>query len=120
MTKLKWRNRIAKAMKDVGTYQESFDDVIDALAGILERRDALENQFYHSNEPMVVERTNARGHTNLEQNPMIRLLNDMNRDALTYWRDLGLTPKGLKAITDETIHKEEADPLEKVLEKLGR
>ena len=107
-------------MKDVGTYQESFDDVIETLAGILERRDALEAAFYNSNTPMIVERTNARGHTNLEQNPSIRLLNDMNRDALTYWRDLGLTPKGLKAITDMAVESEKEDPLDKVLAKLGR
>ena len=120
LTKIKWKNRIIKAMKDVGTYQASFDDTIDTLAGILERRDALENQFYKSKEPMIVERTNARGHTNLEQNPMIRLLNDMNRDALTFWRDLGLTPKGLKAITDANMNEAKEDPLDAVLKKMGR
>lgn len=106
-------------MEMVGTYQESFDDTIDTLAGILERRDALENQFYMSNEPMIVERTNARGHTNLEQNPTIRLINDMNRDALTFWRDLGLTPKGLRAITDSATVEVKDDPLDAVLKKLG-
>jgi hypothetical protein len=120
LTKAKWKNRIIKSMQAVGTYQESFDDTIETLAGILERRDALENQFYASKEPMIVERTNARGHTNAEQNPMIRLLNDMNRDALTYWRDLGLTPKGLKAITDSSVIEKQEDPLDEVLKKLGR
>lgn len=120
LTKARWKNRIIKSMQAVGTYQPSFDDTIETLAGLLERRDALENQFYASKEPMIVERTNARGHTNAEQNPMIRLLNDMNRDALTYWRDLGLTPKGLKAITDANVGESKADPLDEVLKKLGR
>jgi len=120
LTKTKWKNRIIKAMKDAGTYKSFFDDTIDTLAGILERRDALEAQFYKSKEPMIVERTNARGHTNLEQNPTIRLLNDMNRDALTFWRDLGLTPKGLRAISDELATAPPTDPLDEVLKKMGR
>lgn len=107
-----------KAMKAAGTYQPSFDDAIMTLAGILERRDALEDEI--AEEPLIVERTNARGHTNKEQNPSIRLLNDMNRDALTFWRDLGLTPKGLKAISDVVVAEDEEDPLDKVLKKLGR
>lgn len=104
-------------MKDVGTYQQSFDDVIDTLAGMLERRDDVEKDM--AGQPLIVEHTNKGGSTNLEQNPAIRLLNDMNRDILTYWRDLGLTPKGLKAISD-AIQKESEDPLDKVLKELGR
>lgn len=107
-------------MTDVGTYQESFDDVIDTLSGILERRDILEKQFKESGQEIIVEHINKAGATNLEQNPTIRLLNDMNRDALTFWRDLGLTPKGLKAINDMAIKEDKSDPLDEIMKKLGR
>jgi len=120
MNRKKWKNRIIKAMTDIGTYQKSFDDVIDTLAGILERRDDLELEFRTSGDPMIVERINAAGHANLEQHPTIRLLNDMNRDALTFWRDLGLTPKGLRAITDASMVEAKEDPLDAVLKKMGR
>lgn len=120
MTRQKWKNRIVKAMTDVGTYQESFDDVIDTLSGILERRDILEKQFKESGQEIIVEHINKAGATNLEQNPTIRLLNDMNRDALTFWRDLGLTPKGLKAINDMAIKEDKSDPLDEIMKKLGR
>lgn len=120
MTKKVWKNRIVKAMQGVGTYKSSFDDTIDTLAGILERRDALEHEFYASKKPMIVEHTNKAGAVNIEQNPTIRLLNDMNRDALTFWRDLGLTPKGLKAITDSNMIEVKEDPLDAVLKKMGR
>jgi hypothetical protein len=120
MTRQKWKNRIIKAMTDVGTYQESFDDVIDTLSGILERRDILEKQFKESGQEIIVEHINKAGATNLEQNPTIRLLNDMNRDALTFWRDLGLTPKGLKAINDMAIKEDKSDPLDEIMKKLGR
>lgn len=117
MTRTKWKNRIVKAMEEVGTYQPSFDDVIDTLAGMLERRDEVEQAI--KGQPTIVEHTNKGGNTNITQNPGIRLLNDMNRDALTYWRDLGLTPKGLKTITD-TAKKESEDALDKVLKEFGR
>ena len=104
MTKTKWKNRIVKAMKDVGTYQPSFDDVIETLAGMLERRDAIEKEL--AGAPTMIEHTNKAGATNITQNPLIRLWNDLNRDVLTYWRDLGLTPKGLKAIKDSALNKE--------------
>lgn len=106
-------------MEKAGTYQESFDDAIDTLAGMLERRDTLENQYYASNVPMVVEHTNKAGATNLEQNPMIRLLNDMNKDILSYFRDLGMTPKGLRAINEAAMAKETKSPFIDYLDNLG-
>lgn len=106
-----------KAMKEVGTYQPSFDDVIATLAGMLERRDALEKDI--EGEPVMVEHTNKAGATNIAQNPGIRLLNDMNRDVLTYFRDLGLTPKGLKAINDSVINKESDNSFLADLDKMG-
>lgn len=106
-------------MTDVGTYQPSFDDAVDTLAGMLERRDTLEKQFYKSNAPMIVEHTNKAGATNLEQNPMVRMLNDMNNDILSFMRDLGLTPRGLKTITDKNASKEVKSPFTEILDKLG-
>ena len=120
MTRAQWKKRITKAMEGAGTYRESFDDAIDTLAGMLERRDALEKEYNESGEPMIVEHTNKAGATNYEQNPAIRLLNDMNRDALTYWRDLGLTPKGLKAISDMVPSDDKVDPLDALIDQLGR
>lgn len=38
-------------------------------------------------------------------------MNDLNRDALTYWRELGLTPKGLRAINDAALKEGKEDPL---------
>lgn len=120
MTSNQWKKRIVNTMIEVGTYQPSFDDAIGTLAGILERRDELEKELKNSKAAMIVKRTNARGHENIEQNPAFRLLNDMNRDALTFWRDFGLTPKGLKAITDNSIAESKADPLNEILKKMGR
>lgn len=117
MRKATWKKRIKDACTEVGTYQKSFDAVIDTLAGILENRDKALEEF---DGTIIVEHTNKNGATNKEQNPVLRLVNDLNRDALAYWRDLGLTPAGLKRINDAAIReKKEQSPLEKALEKLS-
>ena len=119
MTKTAWKNRIVKACRDAGTFQQCFADAIDTLAWILAERDALVRQFEDSGGDGVVEHTNKGGSTNLEQNPLIRLINDYNRDALTYWRDLGLTPKGLKAISEDAMKPVKVDTLAEALKELG-
>lgn len=117
MKKATWKKRIREACQAVGTYQPPFDAVIDTLAGILENRDHALEEF---DGQMLVEHTNKSGATNIEQNPLLRLINDLNRDALTYWRDLGLTPAGLKRINDAAVKaKRQQSPLEKALEKLS-
>ena len=113
-----WVKRITNACQNAGTYKDYFDDVIETLAGILEKRDMAEKAFKNAGSEIIVQHTNKGGSTNLEQNPMIRLINDLNRDALAYWRDLGLTPKGLKALNDSIVQEKEST-LERALSKLG-
>ena len=68
---------------------------------------------------MVVEHTNKNGSTYLEQNPALRLINELNRDALAYWRDLGLTPAGLKKIDEDALKKKKESALAAALRSLG-
>ena len=116
MNKAEWINRIKESMDKVGTYDEGFDDVIATLASVLEKRDALESEY--GAEPAIVARTNVKGATNLEQNPAFRLINDLNRDALSYWRELGLTPKSLRTINDEAMKGGKLDALTEALLEL--
>lgn len=120
MTEKLWKNRIIKACKRAGTYRDCFEDPISTLAWILAQRDELIRQFKESGGEAVVEHINTKNQVNLEQNPCIRLINDFNRDALTYWRDLGLTPKGLKAISDMVPADDKIDPLDALIDQLGR
>lgn len=100
-TKSTWKKRIKAACEKAGTYQPCFDHVIDTLAEILTKRDAAEKTFIDGGSFVLVKHTNKNGAVNLEQNPAVRLINDLNRDALAYWRDLGLTPAGLKRINEK-------------------
>ena len=118
MTQKRWRAKIKEAAKEAGTYRPCFDRVIDTLAGILEQRDKAKKQFEEDGGQLVVEHTNKNGAVNLEQNPMLRLINDLNRDALAYWRDLGLTPAGYKRLNLEAAQAKSNDGLEKILSQL--
>ena len=50
---------------------------------------------------------------------LLRLVNDLNRDALMYWRDLGLTPAGLKKINDKALTKTKKSTLASALKELS-
>lgn len=105
MKKRAWKTKIKKACTQAGTYKPYFDYVIDTLAGILERRDEAAEILAGEDEKLVVEQTNKGGFTNTVKNPAFTVWDDMNKAALTYWRDLGLTPAGLKKINEEVFQK---------------
>lgn len=119
MTAKEWKSKITKACKDSGTYKPQFIAVIDTLANMLEKRDGAQELFESTGSKYVIPHTNKNGSTNLEQNPILRVVNDLNRDTLTYWRDLGLTPKGLKAINENAMKAGKESAVEKLLDVLG-
>lgn len=117
---MKWKRKIEKACEAAGTYREYFDPVITTLADILEKRDAAQKEFIEGGAHIMVEHTNKFGATNYVQNPLVRVINDLNRDALTYWKELGLTAASLKKINEQAIKARiELSPLDKALSELG-
>lgn len=77
--------------------------VIETLADILCRRDEAMKLYKQNGGEPVIEYTNKSGATNYVQNPILKLANELNRDALTYWKELGLTPAGLKRLNDKAL-----------------
>lgn len=118
MTRDEWKPRIEQAAKEAGTYQPFFDDMIDTLAGILETRDKTEEQFKQSGGNAVMQHTNKGGATNVVKNPLLVMVNDLNATALTYWRDLGLTPKGYRQLSGKDVEKK-GDSFEQMLSSIG-
>lgn len=114
-----WKKRIISQCESAGTYRDYFLPAIETLAGILEKRDDAQDLFEKSGGNILVRHTNKAGATNIEQNPALRLINDLNRDALTYWRDLGLTPAGLKKIDENSMKQKKQSSLAEVLIDLG-
>ena len=120
MKKEEWITKIKAACEEAGTYRPFFDDLIATLAGVLERRDECEAQYMASGEGMTIERTNKAGFTTFVKNPAMVFYDDFCRTALSYWKELGMTPAGLKRLKDETFKKEEqAGGLKKLLEAIS-
>lgn len=119
MERDEWAARIRASCQAAGTYRTWFDDIIVTLADILARRDYAQQLFDESGGNVLVNHTNKAGATNLEQNPCLRLINDLNRDALAYWRDLGLTPAGLKRIDEQSMKQRKKSALAEALKGIG-
>ena len=98
MTARKWKNTIKKSCQDAGTYRRCYESVIDTLASIMEARDKAWETYEKMGFNPVVRHTNKNGSTNLVKNPALAVALDCNAQALSYWRDLGLTPAGFKKL----------------------
>lgn len=118
MDKNEWKNRITQSCKAAGTYQTYFDDVIDTLAGILENRDKAQEQFDEKDGRPVIEKTDQRGHVNLAKNPALVIINECNAQALTFWKELGLTAKAFQAMQNNGFKKPETT-FEDLLSNIG-
>ena len=103
----KWKTKIKGLCKKAGTYQPYFDQAIDSLAQLLEKRDQAQEAYEESGSVPVLEYTNKAGATNLVKNPCLIAWNDLNTAALAYWRDLGLTPSAYKKTTGGQPGKDE-------------
>ena len=114
-----WKKKIIKQTKDVGTYNEAFLPIIGTLAKILEQRDSIYEKYIEEGCRPLVEYTNKNGSTNKTKNPLIIMWDDLNKSALSYWRDLGLTPAGLKKIDEQALKAKKISPLAKALMELG-
>ena len=105
-----WQTIIEECMKAAGTHKDCFILPVKTLAAILEKRDKAEAFLEETGGEILVEHVNQGGNVYIEQNPAVRLINDLNRDALTYMRECGITPKGLKQITEKLQTEAPKDP----------
>lgn len=114
----KWKSTIKKHCTIVGTYKSTFDPVIATLAEVLTQRDATYEEFLGAGAQPVLEYTNKAGATNLTKNPLLVLWDELNKSALSFWRDLGLTPAGLRKIDETAMKQQKRNPLAEVLSSL--
>lgn len=119
MSNYGWKYKITEACKEAGTYEPCFDHVIDQLAQIMKMRDkAIKSYEKNGGEPTIVYE-NTLGKKNVVKNPALVVIMECNTLALSYWRDLGLTPKGLKALGEQVGNKNDKKSLGDVLSSLG-
>lgn len=89
-----WAVKIRAACEAAGTYQPYFDTSIQALAEILEKREAAARQYRAEGSIPIVEQTNKAGFKSRVKNPLLVLWMDLQAAALSYYKELGLTPGG--------------------------
>ena len=106
MTKNKWKSLILAQMAALHVQNDAYISVVEALAGILEQRDKTFREFKDSGGRSVIEYTNKGGSTNMTKNPLLVLWDDLNKSALAYWRELGMTPSSFKKMTGGTLVEE--------------
>ena len=68
----------------------------------------------------VIEYTNKGNATNMVKNPLLILWDDLNKSALAYWRELGLTPSSFRKMTGGAKEKEEKGGLAAALASLEK
>lgn len=108
MSKKKWKNLINKQLTSLGLRNDAYGSTVDSLAAILEQRDKTYKEFQESGGKSVIEYTNKGGSTNMTKNPLLVLWDDLNKTALAYWRELGLTPSSYKKLTGTGAKQEES------------
>lgn len=113
-----WRKKLKQACEDAGTYRPYFDSVISTLADILEARDAAQKWYEDSGAKPVIYYTNKAGNKNLTQHPALTTISSMNKEALSYFRDLGLTPAGLKKVTGKVMTEEQKSKFSEIFSVL--
>ena len=118
MTKNKWVEVINGQLAALGVHEDAYNPAIETLASILEQRDKTFKEFKDSGGRSVIEYTNKGGSTNMTKNPLLVLWDDLNKSALAYWRELGLTPSSYKKMTGDAPKKEKPQGLVEVLSKL--
>lgn len=119
MRRDEWKEKIVAASKAAGTYKPFFEHVIDTLAGVLEMRDDAQETFDKTGGKTVVVHVNKAKEKNLVKNPALVAVMELNAQALAYWRDLGLTPSGLKKINEAAMKEKKRSALAEALKDIG-
>lgn len=118
MTKKKWKDLILGQMTALRVQNPAYDSAVDTLAAILEQRDKTYLEFKKGGGKSSIEYTNKGGSTNLTKNPLLVLWDDLNKSALAYWRELGMTPSSYKKMTGGAPKEEKPSGLADALKSI--
>lgn len=116
----KYIKEIKRKMRAVGTYHVSFSYTIEALAKVLVDYQTTVETFEKTGGNIVIKHTNKNGSTNIVKNPLYLALEKLRDDIISYSRELGLTPAGLKRINDKGNEPAKKSKLASVLDELGK
>ena len=118
MTKKRWKSLILQQMAALHVQNDAYESIVETLSAILEQRDKTFKEFMESGGSSVIEYTNKGGSTNMTKNPLLVLWDDLNKSALAYWRELGMTPASVKKMSSAAMTVQNKSGLAAALESL--
>lgn len=99
------------------TYKPEFDLTISIYASLVDQYQQLEKEFRKS-KFSVVEDTGYSD--NKKKHPLVGSMESLRKDILAYANALGLTPAGLKKISEQSNQKKrKQSKLEQALDNFG-
>lgn len=117
----KWescRETIVRRMKGLGLYRSQYGAAIDRLAELYVQIDELAAEYDECGREAIVEHTNKAGAKNLQMNPIMTAMLQMQTQALAHERELGLTPAAMRRLGEKEKAAEKS-PLEAAIEKMS-
>lgn len=114
---MKLELQIKENMKMLETYKPEFDLTISIYASLVDQYQQLEKEFRKS-KFSVVEDTGYSD--NKKKHPLVGSMESLRKDILAYANALGLTPAGLKKISEQSNQKKrKQSKLEQALDNFG-
>lgn len=108
---------IRQNLKNLGTYEKEYEEIIKIYAGLLAQYEEFEKQFEKSGYKIEEEYTNKAGATNMRKVPLYGAMESLRKDIATYSDRLGLNVKAMEGIT---VERKSTSKLELVLENLDK
>lgn len=115
------KKEIIECMKEIGTYNESFNLSIAILDKLLDDYNNARKEWEEDGCRMVISYTNKNNNTNTVKNPLYQSMEKLRMDILSYLKELGLTPSGLKKLRQSSFAEDDGkvSKVEEVLFKLS-
>ena len=101
MTAAEWLKTIREHCEIVGTNDDIYLPVMETLASILEQRDRAFIEYIEAGGAACID--TKGGVKSITKNPRLVVWNELNTQALAYWREMCLTPATLKRITEQDM-----------------
>lgn len=118
MTELQWRKAITKDLTGLGIWKPEFESTVKMLAEVMVQRQKVWADYEADGCRSVIIGVNKGGSEYMAKNPLLSMWDDLTKTALSYRRELGLTPAGLKKLKENAMDGPKRSALAEALAKL--
>lgn len=116
-----FRLKIRDACRELGIYQDAFEDSVEQMAEYYVRAQMAKDQWREEGSPLLLEQTNKGGNVYFIRHPLLQEIDNCTKMIMMYKKELGLTPAAVKKINEAALGKKQLpddDPLALALGEL--